>query len=197
MDRAIELYRKTYPGGSLDTFSFTRLPYYVNPDALSEGVPMLDKMAQKNGEERVNAIKTRLERVGRAHGISFNFGGRTGSTRDSHRLIAFARSKGGLEQQKLLIEQIFESHFEREGDIISRDMLTRAAVAAGLLESEVKDFLQSDGGKEELDMLALKSRQSGVASVPTVDINGVRVEGAEDASEFYQAFIEARQNGSI
>lgn len=154
---------------------------------------MLQKIAEKNGVERVNAIRTRLERVGRAYNIAFSFEGKTGNTRDSHRLIRFA----SCDQQKTLVEKLFEWHFERDGDITSHDMLTRAAVAAGLQETQVRNFLLSEDGGDEVDMFAEKSRQSGVSSVPTVYINGQRLEGAEDVSDFYQAFTTASEAISV
>ena len=66
-------------------------------------------------------------------------------------------------------------------------------------ESQVLSFLESgeDGG--EVDKLAAQAREDGISSVPTVEIGGRRIEGAEDASEFFEALItakEAASNGS-
>ena len=192
MDKAIELYQKTYPGGSKDDFNFTFLPYYLNPNDPATGIAWEQRVAMKNGEERVNAIRTRVQRVGRANGIEFSFGSKIGKTRDSHRLVQFAPR----EDQKRLVEEIFSEHFEHDADITSHADLIKAAVAVGLAESDVVALLEGDEGGKQVDELAANARQSGISSVPTIDINGQRIEGAEDASDFYEALVNAKQESA-
>lgn len=38
LQKAIDLFQKTYPGGSKDTFEIEWKPFYLNPDAPTEGV---------------------------------------------------------------------------------------------------------------------------------------------------------------
>ena len=154
---------------------------------------MLDRMTQKNGSDRVQAIQARLERVGRAHGIQFAFDGKTGNTRDSHRLIELAGTKGA-NVQTALVAELFAAHFERAGDITSRDELIWAGSTAGLEESEMLKYLQDDSTGREVDHKAEEARASGISSVPTFEIQGRRIQGAEDPSEFYQTFV-ARTEG--
>ncbi|EME85901.1 uncharacterized protein MYCFIDRAFT_70920 [Pseudocercospora fijiensis CIRAD86] len=193
LDRAIELYRKTYPGGSNKEFVFEYLPYYLNPDAPAEGIPWEERVADKNGEERVNAIRTRLQRVGRQNVIQFKFNNRVGNTRDSHRLLQQVRRTKGLGAQKALLEQIYSAHMEHDADITSHNDMAKAAVSAGLDKDEVLAFLKSGELTEEVDAMAARSRQNGVTSVPTFDFNGRRVdvEGAADTSEFFEALVAA------
>lgn len=194
LDKAIELYQRTYPGGSKAQYVFTFLPYYLDATAPIPGIPWETRVAQKNGEERVNAIRTRLQRVGRLHGIEFRFEGEVGNTRDSHRLLQYVRKHKGPGVQKVLLEEIFKAHFEENGDITSHKLLIQAAVAAGILEQEAASLLSGDEDGDEVDAMATKARETdGVSSVPTVVINGKRiaVEGAGDPSEWYEALVEA------
>ncbi|KAI5368230.1 putative DSBA-like thioredoxin domain, Thioredoxin-like superfamily [Septoria linicola] len=195
MDRAIDLYKRTYPGGSQDEFVFTYLPYYLDPNAPEKGIPWPERVAQKNGADKVNAIRTRLQRVGRANGIEFNFDSKIGKTRDSQRLLQHVLQTRGNAAHKILLEEIYQEHFEQDCDITSHADLTRAAVRAGLPEEEVTAFLASDALSSEVDALAAESRQKGVNSVPTYEVNGKRinVEGAGDPSEFLEALIACRQ----
>lgn len=151
-------------------------------------------VVQKNGEKMLNAIRIRLERVGRENGIRFNFESKIGNTRDSHRLLQYARKMKGPEAQKLLLEEIFQWHFEQGGDITSHEGLTKAATTIGLPEYEVSTFLLSNECASEVDDAASQARQKGVFSVPTIEINGkrIKVEGAGDPSEFFEALIHAR-----
>jgi predicted DsbA family dithiol-disulfide isomerase len=160
----------------------------LNPNDPDEGMPWTERVALKNGHERVNAIRTRLQRVGHANGIEFSFNSKIGKTRDSHRLIQFAPP----ESRKALLEAIFEAHFEHDADITSHSDLTKAAVAVGMEEKSVAAFLQSDEGAIQVDESAADARESGVSSVPTIYINDHRIEGAEDASEFYEALVNAK-----
>lgn len=193
LDKAIELYKRTYPGGSRSKFVLTFLPYYLDPAAPTPGIPWEMRVSQKNGEERVNAIRTRLQRVGRFHGIEFSFNSKVGNTKDSHRLLLYALERRGPNVQKALLEEILRAHFEQDGDITSHVLLAQAAVAAGIPEQEAAALLASDEGGDSVDVLAAKSRTTdGVSSVPTVEINGKRaaVEGAGDPSEWLQALID-------
>ncbi|KXT15866.1 hypothetical protein AC579_5528 [Pseudocercospora musae] len=193
LDRAIEIHRKTYPGGNNQEFVFEYLPYYLKPDAPIQGIPWEERVADKNGEERVNAIRTRLQRVGRQDGIEFKFENRVGNTRDSHRLLQHVRRTKGSDAQKTLLEQIYSAHMEHNADITSHKDIAKAAVAAGLNEDEILAFLRTGELVEEVDAMAARSRQDGVTSVPTFDFNGKRVniEGAAETSDFFEALIAA------
>lgn len=189
--RAIDLYQRTYPDARNDEIKYILLPYYLRPDAPQNvSVPVLDAIAQKNGEERVNAITTRLQRVGRASGIEFNFNSRIGSTRDSHRVIRFAPES----KRKELLEEIYRLHFEQDADITSHDTLATAAETVGLAKADVLKLLEGVEGAAEVDDMAAKARKEArVTSVPTVEIGGQRLEGAEDPSDFFQALIATKE----
>ncbi|KAI5206293.1 thioredoxin-like protein [Aureobasidium subglaciale] len=191
LEHSIHLFKTTYPIASHDIFSITWSPYYLNPFAPTPGILASTRIAQKNGAERAEGIKLRLSRVGRAHGINFTFSGKVGNTRDSHRLILLAGQKGE-DVQGRVVEEFFRDHFEGEGDVSLRCDLVKAGVAAGLEAEEVGAWLDGDEGGEEVDREAGRARDSGVTSVPTFEINGKRLEGAEDPSAFYEMFAEIK-----
>lgn len=139
-----------------------------------------------------------MERVGRENGILFSFGSRIGSTRDCHRmLLEFARPKG-WEVEKALIEKIFEWHFERDADITSRQALAKIVVDAGVVSSEddVLVFLEGEERAQEVDELVAQAKAKDVKHVPTFEIHGRRIEGAEDTSAFYEALAGAKDEES-
>ena len=110
-------------------------------------------------------ITERLTAVGKDAGINFSFGGKTGHTRDSHRLVELAETKGA-DVQTRVVEELFRSYFEEEGDITSSEVLRQAGVRAGLEEVEVKDWLESDKGGDEVDNKITKAQIRGVSGVP-------------------------------
>lgn len=146
----------------------------------------------------LNGIRTRLDRVGRENGIHFNFGSKIGSTRDSHQLLQYTLKTKGHAAQKQLLEEIFRWHFESGGDITSHSGLTEVATTIGLPEDEVFAFLQGDEDAEEVDAMAAQATSKGVYSVPTIEINGnrVNVEGAADVSEFFEALVHAKSTAT-
>ncbi|KAI4122730.1 MAG: hypothetical protein LQ338_005644 [Usnochroma carphineum] len=187
LDRAISLYKSAHPN-TTDTFSTTWFPFYLNPGAPKTGVDKRQYYTAKFGPERTPMIFDRLTSVGKPVGIDFKFGGKTGNTRDSHRLIQLAKTKGP-EMQTKVVEELFRSYFEEEGDITSHDVLAAAAVRAGLDESEVKDWLGSDKGGKEVDKEVMEAQMKAISGVPHVTIQGkYDIGGAQDPEAFVQIF---------
>ncbi len=89
---------------------------------------------------------------------------------------------------------MYRLHFEEGLDITSHEGLAGAAGRVGMVRAEVLEFLKTEAGAVEVDALAAKARkQDRVTSVPTVEIAGQRLEGAEDVGDFMQALIEAKE----
>lgn len=166
------------------------MPFYRDRCLHSEGVPLQDRLVSVFGEDRTNDQISRVQRIGRAHGINFTLKGLVGNTRDAQRLIYFARTS---EKRKELIENVYARWFEGEGgDITSHAFLLACATAVGMEEEDVSRFLQSGEFAEEVDEMDARAREEGVSSIPTFEINGTRVEGAEDASTFHEVFVKAK-----
>ena len=187
LDRAISLYKSTHPD-STDSFSITWMPFYLNPNAPKVGIDKRQFYKDKFSPDRANAIFKRIEEVGKPVGINFSFGGKTGSTRDSHRLIQLAKTKGP-DMQTRTVEELFKSYFEEEGDITSHGVLKSAASKAGLNEREVNDWLESDKGGNEVDREVEEAQIMAIGGVPHFTLQGkYEVGGAQDAEAFVQMF---------
>ena len=177
----------------MDTFTITWLPYYLDPSAPRESVTVQERTVQKVGADRVEQIQAKLHRVGAAEGINFKFGGRTGNTRDSHRLVQLAKTKS-TDLQNRVVEQLFRTHFEEEGDITSHAVLVDVGVATGLEAEEVRQWLREDCGGVEVDREAEEVKQTYGRGVPQYKIQGkYHVDGADDPSAFFEAFIQVKE----
>lgn len=163
---------------------------------------------EKFGAERVAAMFTRLSAVGQAEGINFQYGGNTGSTRDSHRLIWYAGQEetkrqgetrpssgsavGGL--QSRVVEKLFRAYFEEEKNITDTAVLIDAAVDAGLDRGEVQKLLDSDAGGAEVDAEAKTASRRLVSGVPYFTIQGrYAVEGADEPDTFLEIFQRVKR----
>jgi len=154
----------------------------------SGGVDKHAYYLSKFGEERTLMMQQRLAQVGKDVGISFKFGGKTGNTRDSHRLISLGKSKSPAVQTRV-VEELFSAYFEQEGDITSHEILRDAGVKAGLEEREVVDWLKSDLGGEAVDQEVEEARRNQVTGVPNFTIQGrYEIGGAQDAGVFLRLF---------
>ena len=130
----------------------------------------------------------RLAQVGKDVGIDFKFGGKTGNTRDSHRVIQLAKTKGEGMQTKV-VEELFRAYFEEEKNITSHEVLQAAAAKAGLPETETKEWLGSDKGGKEVDKEVKEAQMMAVSGVPHFTLQGkYEIGGAQDPEAFVQIF---------
>jgi predicted DsbA family dithiol-disulfide isomerase len=154
--------------------------------------------ASKFGEERTKMIWDRLVALGKDDGINFVFGGMTGNTRDSHRLVQLGKTKSP-EVQTRVIEELFASYFENEGDITRQDVLIQLGVKAGLDEKEVKEWMESGKGGPEVDKEVQDAYAQGISGVPNFTINDrFEIGGAQEPAAFVQLFerLKRQEGGS-
>lgn len=155
---------------------------------------MLEKMAAKVGEEKVPEFKARLGDIAKREGLSFDFGGTIGNTRDAHRLEKLAKIKDEEDLETRVALEVMKMYFEEGGNITSIDDLVKAAGRVGIDESEARAWLESDNGGEEVDAEVLEMQKLGVKGVPRYIINDkFTVDGAEDVGVFLEQMVLARE----
>jgi len=197
LEKAIKAYKQLHPDSN-DTFSTTWMPFYLNPGAPKTGIDKAAYFKAKFGEDRTAMIFERLSQVGKDTGINFKFGGKTGNTRDSHRLIQLGKSKS-LAVQTRVVEELFAAYFENEGDITSHEVLRNAAVMAGLDEKEANEWLESDKGGKAVDEEVEQAQLNQISGVPNFTLQGkYEVGGAQDSGVFLRLFekIKAMEEGA-
>jgi predicted DsbA family dithiol-disulfide isomerase len=201
LTKAIATYRSTHPGSN-DTFNTTWKPFYLDPDAPKVSIDKSERFAAKFGPERAAAMHQRLAGVGDAVGIKFKFGGKTGNTRDSHRLIQLGKTKSPEVQTKV-VEALFAAYFENEQDITSHDVLLAVAKKAGLEEVEAKKWIDSDDGGKLVDAEVKEAQEKFISGVPHFTLNDrFEIEGAQDSTAFVRLFerlkkIEGDDTGHV
>ncbi|KAF3394240.1 hypothetical protein F1880_005533 [Penicillium rolfsii] len=209
LSRAITAHKANNP---TDTFTLTWKTFYLNPGLPDfPGTNKAEMYSSKFGAERMVAIFSRLSSVGEGEGIKFAFGGNTGNTRESHRLLWYAgqleASKsspsaadasssalvGGL--QTRVAEKLFRAYFEDEKNITDPRVLLEAGVEAGLDREAVKKFLDSEEGGAEVDAEAKAASRRLVTGVPYFSIQGkYSVEGADEPETFLEVFEQVKED---
>jgi len=147
-------------------------PFQLNPDMPQGGLPRRVYLRLKFGsEERFAQVQDTIERTGRSAGIDFAFDRieRTPSTRDGHRLLAFAHPFG---LQQALIDRLYRAYFLEGADIGDRDVLLSLAAQVGLPPEPVRHLLETDEGAEAIMRSDRQARHLGVTGVPFFVVDG-------------------------
>merc|ERR1719188_62643 len=175
----------------LADFDVRWYPFQLNSRAPGgKGVNKLQMYKQKFGEERVAQMLPRMLEVGKQDGIKFSYGGNTGNTFDSHRLIALAGHQG---KQDAMVEELFRNYFEEEKCISDRAVLLAAAKKVGLENAEAA--LQGEAREVDAEVKAELSKfQGGISGVPFFIFDGKFQEsGALDSATMQDIFQQVLQ----
>jgi len=156
------------------------------------GVNKMDTYLEKFGKASCDAILPQMIQRGLAVGIRFSYGGFTGNTFDSHRLIWKAREAGGSELQDKVVESLFKAHFEEEKSMGELSVLVDCARRAGMSESDAREFLEDPNGpgseevQREMKQYRQKHRVTGVPFFVFGD--KYTMSGAQPATEILSIF---------
>ncbi|KAJ6441298.1 DSBA oxidoreductase [Purpureocillium lavendulum] len=193
LQRAQQLWTQRHPA---DTFAVTYQPFQLNPAWPKGPASSTDKQQfyhDKFGPERTRMVQQRLSAIGAELGINFRYGGRTGNTRDSHRLVHLAK-RFGNDAELRVVDGLFAAYFEKERDITQVDTLREVAVEAGIPEADFqKAIVDSDEGGAAVDEAVVRARLEGVSGVPDYKIQDrFQVNGGQPAEAFVQIFEKVK-----
>lgn len=148
----------------------------------------MEMYIEKFGRARVESMLPQMKQVGNSEGIKFSYGGSTGNTFDSHRLIWKAKENGGSVLQDKVVESLFKAYFEEEKSMGEQDVLLECAERAGMDATEM--FQNTTIGKKEtLSEMMQYRRGYGVTGVPFFIFNDEHsFSGAQPASEIMSIF---------
>ncbi|KAA0156421.1 hypothetical protein FNF27_00967 [Cafeteria roenbergensis] len=174
-------------------FEVTWEPFFLDPTLPKAGVNKLERYKSKFSEAQVARILPMMAEVGASlePPVRFSYGGMMGATRDSHRLIEFARSKGGPAKQNELVECLFQAYFENEKSMGDDAVLLECAERVGLDRGEAEEALRTDAFGDEVDEAASRwTHEHGITGVPFFRIADGKYEasGARDEDYFAGVF---------
>ena len=169
-------------------------PFQLNAAApKGKGVNKMEMYFEKFGKSRMDTMLPQMQETGLKEGINFSYGGYTGNTFDSHRLIWKAKEVGGIDLQDKVVESLFKAYFEEEKSMGDLSVLIDCAnrVEGMMDDVSVKEFLeQSNNGKNEtLKELEEYRRVYGVSGVPFFIFNDkYSLSGAQPPDEILSVF---------
>lgn len=165
-------------------------PFQLDPTIPPQGKDRRAYMLAKFGsEERLREIHARIEPLGEAEGIRFDFDAIKVSpnTLDAHRLIRWAGAAGN-DIQNRLVRELFSLYFERGANIGDHAVLVEAARNTGMDAPVVESLLPTDADRDTVSAEIATASRMGVTGVPCFLLEGkYAVMGAQDASALADA----------
>jgi predicted DsbA family dithiol-disulfide isomerase len=165
-------------------------PFQLDPTIPAEGMDRKAYMLAKfGGEERLREAHARLEELGNAEGIDYDFGAITVSpnTLDAHRVIRWAGAAGS-DVQGEVVRRLFKLYFEEGADIGDHSVLAGAAREAGMDAAVVESLLSSDADSHAVTTEVATASRMGITGVPCFLFEGkYAVMGAQDVSTLTDA----------
>ena len=168
------------------------LPFQLNPDLPSEGIPRVDYIARKFGT-RGKGNYERVTKVGATVGIPFAFDKIEvqPNTVNAHRLLHYAEQQGA---QDAVAEVLFEAYFIKGANITDVDTLADVAAKGGLDRVQARAWLASDAERDVVVGADEEARNAGIGGVPFFIFNrAVGVSGAQDPETLVDAMLQAMQ----
>ena len=165
-------------------------PYQLDPTIPPEGKDRKQYMLAKFGsEERIREIHQRIEPLGAAEGIAFDFGAIkvAPNTLDAHRVIRWAGTAGDGVQNRL-VRRLFQLNFEEGANIGDRAVLIEAARESGMDVAVVEALLPTDADRDAVTSEIATAGRMGITGVPCFLLEGkYAVMGAQDAETLADA----------
>lgn len=169
-------------------------PYELNPSLPAEGVDRREYLERKfGGPARAAQVYERVRRAGTQAGIPFQFERieRQPNTRDAHRLIAWAQTRGDAGP---IVERLFRAYFVEGLFVGARDVLATLAGEAGEDRDAALAFLDSDVGRVEIREAEERAASLGITGVPFFIVDGrYGLSGAQPPEAIVEALRRARQ----
>jgi len=147
---------------------------------------------------RSQVMDAQVTAAGLAAGAPFNYDVvlRTPNTRLAHRLMQFAQQRNEPMKTAALYQAIYAAYFSEGRDIGSLDTLTAIAADHAFDANEVRAYLLSAAGNQEMDAARARADKLGVQAVPTILIDGHVISGAQPPVVFTNTLRSAEQRNS-
>ena len=173
------------------------LPFELNPDMRPEGMDRKIYRSLKFGSwERSQLLDAHTVEAAKDDDVAFDYAviEKTPNTLSAHRLMQLAESQG---KATPMAGKIFSAYFEQGRDIGDVGVLADIAAENGMDRAGAVAFLAGEGGAEVVRDLERGAKNRGVQSVPSFEINGKVMSGAQSIETFESVLRRAvEQDGA-
>jgi predicted DsbA family dithiol-disulfide isomerase len=168
-------------------------PFELNPNMPAEGMDRRLYRSLKFGSWERNRMLD--AQTAKRDSVAFDYAAieKTPNTFRAHRLMRLAKSYGLATRTA---DALFSAYFEKGHDIGRVETLTDIAVEQGLERAEVAAFLASDEAGAEVRAAEEAHHSAGIRSVPSFNIGGEILSGAQSVETFETALRRAAERDS-
>lgn len=166
-------------------------PFELNPTMPEAGMDRKTYRSNKFGSwEYSQILDAQTMQAARSDGIEFRYDLMkvTPNTLKAHRLTWLASQSGKATD---MVERILNAYFTEGQDITDVETLARLAAEVGLDADQVRAFLTSTEGVEEVKKLEQQAATRSIRSVPTIKIGKETIVGAQSVDVFLTALQTA------
>lgn len=164
--RRLEKALAAYPG--VEDIELTWWPYQLDPEAPADPTPHLAAFEAKVGAEQAATSMRELEAAAAGEQIEMRLDlAQRVNTFDAHRLVALALAEAGSEVQHRVVERLMQAYFVQGRNLADHDGLADLAAEAGLTGVDMRAYLASSAGVEQVRAQLGEGRALGLESVPT------------------------------
>jgi predicted DsbA family dithiol-disulfide isomerase len=160
-------------------------PFQLDATIPQQGRDRKEYMLAKFGsEDKLREIHARIEQLGAAEGIDFDFEAIKVSpnTLDAHRVIRWAATYGA-DVQNRLARRLFQLYFEEGKNVGDHAVLIEAADQAGMDAPVVTALLATENDREAVANEAATASRMGITGVPCFLLEGkYAVMGAQESA---------------
>lgn len=167
--------------------------FFLDPSLPAEGRPFRETMeATKGGKQVVDQMIHHVTEAGKRSSVTFHFDqvAKMPNTYKSHTVIKLASDN----QATRLVEAIYRAYFEDGLDIGDTDILISIATTVGLDATEVRNAIESDEKRDEIQADLALAQQLQITGVPFFVLdNQLALSGAHPVENFQKAFEQLQQ----
>ena len=166
-------------------------PFELNPTMPEAGMNRKTYRSNKFGSwEYSQTLDAQTMQAAKNDGIEFRYDlmAITPNTLKAHRLSWFAEQKGKATE---MVERILNAYFTQGHDITDVETLVKLAVEVGLDANNVRAFLTSHQGVEEVKALEAQAASRNIRGVPSIKIGTKTIVGAQSVEVFLAALETA------
>jgi predicted DsbA family dithiol-disulfide isomerase len=159
-------------------------PFELNPTMPEAGMNRKTYRSNKFGSwEYSQTLDAQTMQAAKNDGIEFRYDlmAITPNTLKAHRLSWFAEQKGKATE---MVERILNAYFTQGHDITDVETLVKLAVEVGLDANNVRAFLTSHEGVEEVKALEAQAASRNIRGVPSIKIGSETIVGAQSVEVF-------------
>jgi predicted DsbA family dithiol-disulfide isomerase len=166
-------------------------PFELNPTMPASGMDRKTYRSNKFGSwEYSQTLDAQTMQAAIGDGIEFRYDLMqvTPNTLKAHRLSWFADQEGKATE---MVERILNAYFTEGQDITDVETLSKLAAEVGLDSDQVRAFLTSSEGVEEVKELEQQAVRRSIRGVPTIKIGQETIVGAQSVDVFLTALQTA------